>query len=67
MESPKVSIIIPVYNAGHRLRACIDSLINQTLKEIELIFVLDCPTDDSDTVVNEYAEQYKNIITRWRN
>ena len=56
MESPKVSVIIPVYNAGHRLRACIDSLVNQTLKEIELIFVLDCPTDGSDTVVYEYVK-----------
>lgn len=62
MESPKVSVIIPVYNAGHRLRACIDSLVNQTLKEIELIFVLDCPTDGSDTVVYEYAKLHKNII-----
>lgn len=58
---PKVSVIIPVYNAGHRLKACIESLVHQTLKELELIFVLDCPTDGSDKMVFEYANQYENI------
>lgn len=62
MEDPKVSVIIPVYNAGHRLKACIESLVNQTLKELELIFVLDCPTDGSDIIVKEYSKQYDNII-----
>ena len=59
---PKVSVIIPVYNAGHRLRTCIDSLVNQTFKDIELIFVVDCPTDGSDVVVDEYASKYDNIV-----
>ena len=62
MEDPKVSVIIPVYNAGHRLKACIESLVSQTLKELELIFVLDCPTDGSDKIVMEYSKQYHNII-----
>lgn len=54
---PKVSIIVPVFNAGERLRICLDSLLNQTLKDIEIILVLDCPTDGSDIVAKEYAEQ----------
>ena len=58
----QVSVIIPVYNAGHRLRACVDSLVNQSIEEIELIFVLDCPTDGSDSVIKEYAEKYDNIV-----
>lgn len=62
MEAPKVSVIIPVHNAGNRLRACINSLVSQTLKEIELIFVIDCPTDGSDKIVYEYLNQYENII-----
>lgn len=62
IQNPKVSVIIPVYNAGHRLRACVESLVNQTLKDVELIFVLDCPTDGSDVVVMEYAERYDNIV-----
>ena len=50
----KVSVIIPVYNAGEFLRPCLDTLVNQTLREIELVCVLDCPTDGSDKVVEEY-------------
>ena len=62
MVDPKVSVIVPVYNAGHRLRACLDSLVCQTLKELELIFVLDCPTDESDKIVFEYSQKNPNII-----
>lgn len=60
--SPSISVIVPVYNAGGRLRGCVESLINQTMKDIELIFVLDCPTDGSDLIVKEYAKQYSNIV-----
>lgn len=59
--NPKVSVILPVYNAGEYLRKCIDSLVNQTLKEIELIIIVDCPSDGSDIIVNEYASQYPQI------
>ena len=58
----KVSIIIPVYNAGEFLRPCLDTLINQTLREIELVCVLDCPTDGSDKVVEEYAAKDDRIV-----
>ncbi len=59
---PKVSIIVPVYNAGEHLRPCLDTLVNQTLREIEIICVLDCPTDGSDKVVEEYAEKDDRIV-----
>jgi glycosyltransferase involved in cell wall biosynthesis len=52
---PKVSIVLPIYNAGEYLRPCLDTLVHQTLQEIEIICVLDCPTDGSDKVVEEYA------------
>lgn len=55
MNLPKVSIIVPVYNAGCYFDKCLDSLINQTLKEIEIILVLDCPTDGSDKVAESYS------------
>ena len=45
--TPKVSIIVPIYNAGKFLEKCLDTLVNQTLKDIEIILVLDCPTDGS--------------------
>lgn len=57
----KVSVIVPVYNAGEYLRKCVDSLIHQTLTDIEIIFVLDCPTDGSDAIIKEYASQDARI------
>ncbi len=60
--TPKVSIIVPIYNAGKYLRRCLDTLVNQTLQEIEIICVLDCPTDGSNKVVEEYAAKDKRII-----
>jgi len=44
---PKVSVIIPVYNVEKYLRECLDSVINQTLKDIEIICVDDGSTDNS--------------------
>ena len=44
---PMVSIIVPVYNAAPYLNQCVDSLTNQTLKEIEIILINDGSTDDS--------------------
>ncbi|MGC3976850.1 MAG: glycosyltransferase family A protein [Paludibacteraceae bacterium] len=61
MIIPKVSIIVPVYNAGEHLSRCLDSLLNQTLKEIEIILVVDCPTDGSDLLAEKYAEQDTRI------
>lgn len=57
----KVSVIIPVYNAGEHLRDCLDSLVHQTLVDIEIILVLDCPTDGSDKVCREYARKDARI------
>ena len=58
---PKVSIIVPIYNAGVYLKPCLDTLVNQTMKEIEIILVLDCPTDGSDAVANEYGARDSRI------
>ena len=59
--TPKVSIIVPIYNAGKFLEKCLDTLVNQTLKDIEIIMVLDCPTDGSDRIAREYAEKAPRI------
>ena len=58
---PKVSIIIPIYNAEKYLRQCLDSCINQTLKEIEIICVNDGSSDDCTNIINEYAQNDKRI------
>ena len=55
--SPKISVIIPVYRPGDGLRSCIGSLRNQTLSDIEMIFVDDCGGDDAFSIVEaESAE-----------
>jgi len=58
---PKVSIIIPVYNVEKYLKRCLDSVINQTLKDIEIICVNDASTDGSLAILNEYASKDKRI------
>lgn len=55
---PKVSIIVPVYNVARFLRECLDSLVNQTLKEIEIICFNDASTDNSLEILNEYSAKY---------
>ena len=54
-EQPKVSVIIPVYNTEKYLRECLDSVINQTLRDIEIICVDDGSTDGSSAVLEEFA------------
>ena len=50
----KVSIIVPVYNTQSYLRKCIDSLVHQTLSDIEVILVNDGSTDGSVDILQEY-------------
>lgn len=61
MHSPKISVIMPVYNAGIYLPERIESILNQTLKDIEIIIVLDCPTDGSNKIAESYADKDKRI------
>ena len=58
----KVSIIVPVYNVEKYLRECLDSIINQTLEDIEIICVNDGSTDSSLQILNDYAQKDKRII-----
>ncbi len=53
--SKKVSVIVPVYNGEEHLRECMDSIVNQTLHEIEIICVNDGSTDSSESILKEYA------------
>lgn len=57
----KVSLILPVYNVEEYLRECLDSCINQTLDDIEIICVDDGSTDGSLKILAEYAERDKRI------
>ena len=53
--TPKVSVVIPVYNAEAFLRQCLDSVVNQTLRSIEIICVDDGSSDGSASILAEYA------------
>ena len=59
---PKISILIPVYNAEQYLTQCLDSVVNQTLKDIEIICVLDGGNDSSDNICRSYAAKDCRII-----
>ncbi|MDR1245259.1 MAG: glycosyltransferase [Endomicrobium sp.] len=61
MSSPKISVIIPVYNTEKYLRQCLDSVVNQTLKDIEIICINDGSTDNSLKILNEYASSDNRI------
>ncbi|WP_406944841.1 glycosyltransferase [Halobacillus sp. SY10] len=54
---PKVSIIVPIYNMEKYIHRCLDSILVQSLKEIELILVNDGSTDTSKFILNEYEER----------
>ena len=57
----KVSVIVPVYNVEKYLKRCLDSLVNQTLSDIEIICVNDGSTDGSAQILEEYAQKDNRI------
>ena len=59
---PIVSILVPVYNVSKYLRQCLDSLVNQTLSDIEIICVNDGSTDESGKILQEYAAVDSRIV-----
>ena len=59
----KFSIIIPIYNAEKYLKKCLESVINQTYNNYELILVNDGSTDKSQDIIQEFSEKYNNITT----
>ncbi len=61
MFEPKVSVVLPVYNVAAYLPKCLESLLNQTLKEIEIICVNDCSPDNSLEILKQYAAKDNRI------
>ena len=58
----KVSVIVPTYNVEPYLRECMDSIIGQTMKELEIICVNDGSTDGSLAILKEYAEKDSRVV-----
>jgi len=58
----KISIIVPVYNSEKDLGKCLDSLVGQTLNDIEIILINDGSRDSSQAIIDEYAARYPEMI-----
>lgn len=61
MTHPKVSVIVPIYNVEKYLDECMVSLLNQTLKDIEIILVDDESPDNCPKMCDEYANKDKRV------
>lgn len=59
---PKVSVIVPVYNVENYVEKCINSLVNQTLQDIEIIIVNDGSKDNSVRIINQFIKKYPEKI-----
>ena len=62
IKQPLISVIMPMYNQEEYIRNCLESVINQTLKELEIIVVNDGSTDSSLKIVKGYAEKDDRIV-----
>ncbi len=57
-----ISIILPVYHVEDYIEQCLDSLINQTYRDIEIICINDCAMDSSITIVKEYQKKTRESV-----
>jgi len=62
VKSPLVSVIIPVFNVEEYLEECINSILRQTLTDIEIICINDGSTDSSPDILKKYAEQDRGSL-----
>lgn len=61
-NTPKISVIMPVYNSSKYLKKAIDSILKQTFSDFELIILNDCSTDDSKVIIENYALEDNRIV-----
>lgn len=60
----RISVIVPIYNVKLYIERCVRSLMEQTLENIEFIFVNDCTPDDSMDILHYVLEEYQNVANR---
>ena len=60
--TPLISVVIPIYNSSKHLRKCLESVVNQTYKNLEIILINDGSKDKSDEICREFAEKDNRII-----
>ena len=61
----KISVIIPVYNSADYLEKCLDSILNQDLKDIEVICTDDGSSDNSLDIIESYAKKDERVMSIW--
>lgn len=62
----KVSVIVPVYNTEKYIKKCLDSLVNQTMKNTEIIVINDGSNDHSEEIIKEYENEYPEMIKYYK-
>lgn len=62
-ENSLISVIVPAYNVEKWLSRCLDSILNQTYKNIEIVVIDDGSKDNTKSLIDEYSHKYKNIIS----
>ena len=60
-KTPKISILVPIYNVESYLQQCLESLVNQTLTDIEIICINDGSTDDSTKIIQDFQKSDSRI------
>src|SRR3989344_730686 len=61
---PKISVIMPAYNASRFIGEAVESVLNQTFKDFELIIIDDCSSDDTPEIIKKYMAQDQRIVYR---
>lgn len=61
MQKPKISIVVPVYNVERYIAECLDSCVNQTLEDIEIVVVDDCGNDKSIEIAERFARSDSRV------
>ena len=64
---PKLSVIVPVYNVEKYIDKCLNSLVNQTLDDMEIVIVNDGSKDKSKDIINKYIQRYSDKIKYYSN
>lgn len=59
---PKISVIVPVYNTEKYIQKCLESIVNQTMKDIEIIVVNDGSKDKSEDIIEQFIKNNKSNI-----
>ena len=62
----KISVIVPVYNTEKYIKKCLDSLVNQTMRNIEIIVINDGSNDHSEEIIKDYENKYPDMIKYYK-